>query len=60
MPKRPERKTNCPHCGNAIFVRMRPYDRARVLLTEQQASRIEAEWTAFQIWSKRQRRLPPE
>jgi uncharacterized Zn finger protein (UPF0148 family) len=53
LARRPERKTICPHCRNAIFVRMRPLDRERVLLTEQQAGKIEAEWTALQIWSKR-------
>ena len=53
LAKRPERKTVCPSCRNAIYVRMRPFDRERVLLTEQQASKIEAEWTALQIWSKR-------
>jgi DNA-directed RNA polymerase subunit RPC12/RpoP len=53
LEKRPERKAACPLCGNAIYVRSRPFDRQRVLLTEQQASQIEAEWSNFQTWSKR-------
>ena len=53
LPKRPERKTACPYCGEWIYVRSRPLDRARVLLTGQQASQVEAEWTQFQLWAKR-------
>ena len=41
----------CPHCGGAIFVRMRPLDRQRVLLTDLEAAKVEDEWTAFQIWT---------
>jgi hypothetical protein len=55
LARRPERKTTCPHCSGAIFVRRRPLDRERVLLTEPQVLRIEAEWTALQVWTKRQR-----
>jgi hypothetical protein len=53
LARRPERKTICPQCGAAIFVRMRPFDRKRVLLTEPQASKIEVEWTALQLWERR-------
>ena len=60
LTKRPERKTACPHCGNLIFVRSRPVDRKRVLLTESQTSEVEAEWASFQIWSKRLKRIRPE
>ena len=55
LERRPERKTECPHCHKPIFVRSRPFDRQRVLLTEQQTLQIEAEWSRFQIWSKRGR-----
>ena len=41
--KRPERKASCPHCRSAIFVRIRPFDQRRVLLTEEQARQVEAE-----------------
>jgi uncharacterized Zn finger protein (UPF0148 family) len=44
---RPGRKTKCPHCGNFIFVRTRPFDRQRVLVTEEQARVLEAEWSSF-------------
>jgi uncharacterized Zn finger protein (UPF0148 family) len=53
LPKRPKRKTICPHCGNAIYVRVRPLDRARVLLTEAQTRQVENEWTTYQTWAKR-------
>jgi DNA-directed RNA polymerase subunit RPC12/RpoP len=53
LERRPERKAACPHCGEWIFVRTRPLDRQRVLLTEPETSKVEAEWARFQIWSKR-------
>ena len=53
LVKRPERKTRCPHCRSTIFVRMRPFDSQRVLLTAQETGLIEAEWMAFQVWTKR-------
>ncbi len=56
LSKRPKRKAPCPHCGNIIFVRMRPVDRLRVLLTEQQTFVVEGEWMALQAWSQRGRR----
>jgi DNA-directed RNA polymerase subunit RPC12/RpoP len=55
LAKRPERKTACPHCGRFIFVRSRPYDRKRVLLTDLEANQIETEWSALQMWVKRGR-----
>ena len=47
LSKRPGRKTKCPHCGGFIFVRTRPYDRQRVLVTEEQSRLLEAEWSSF-------------
>lgn len=44
LEKRPQKKTKCPHCGNFIFVRTRPTDRKRVLVTENQAMEIEDQW----------------
>jgi DNA-directed RNA polymerase subunit RPC12/RpoP len=55
LSRRPERKSRCPHCGDSVFVRIRPFDRKRVLLTEQQTSAEESEWTALQLWMKRRR-----
>ena len=40
----PERKKKCPSCGQYIFVRTRPPDRQRILVTEQGAKRIDDEW----------------
>ena len=39
----PERKKKCPSCGRYIYVKTRPSDRLRVLVTEEGAKQIEAE-----------------
>jgi hypothetical protein len=44
--KRPERKSKCKSCGKSIFVKSLPTTRERVLVTEDQARAIDAEWTA--------------
>lgn len=44
LTKRPQKKAKCPHCGEFILVRTRPTDRKRVLVTEDQAKEIEAQW----------------
>jgi predicted RNA-binding Zn-ribbon protein involved in translation (DUF1610 family) len=44
LVKRPKRKKKCPHCGNYIFVRTRPADNKKVLVTEEQASIIDIQW----------------
>ncbi len=43
--EKPGRKKKCPKCGNFIFVRTRPADREKVLVTGDQAERIEEEWS---------------
>ena len=45
--KKPLRKSKCPHCGQYIYVRTRPIDRQRVLVTLDQASEIDVQWTNF-------------
>lgn len=40
----PQRKTKCPHCGEFIYVRTRPADEQRVLVTEIEAEEMEAQW----------------
>ena len=40
----PGRKTNCPHCGKPMFVRTRPHDDARVVVTVEEAENIEDCW----------------
>lgn len=41
----PERKRKCEFCGDYIYVRTRPADRKRVLVTEDQTTEIEDQWT---------------
>lgn len=48
LSKRPQRKSKCINCGKYIFVRTRPTDRKRVLVTEEQAKEIEAQWSEIQ------------
>jgi hypothetical protein len=40
----PGRKKKCPACGHFIYVRTRPSDRQRILVTESQAKEIELQW----------------
>lgn len=44
LDKMPGRKKKCPHCGNYIYVRTRPSDNKRVLVTEQDAAKIDEQW----------------
>lgn len=45
LSKIPGAKTKCPHCGEFIFVRTRPKDNARVVVTKAEADKIDEEWT---------------
>jgi DNA-directed RNA polymerase subunit RPC12/RpoP len=45
LTKIPGRKTKCPHCGQFIFVRTRPADGARVVVTQAEVDRIEEDWS---------------
>lgn len=49
LTKKPLRKTKCSHCGEYIYVRTRPIDKQRVLVTFDQASEIETQWSNFPI-----------
>lgn len=44
LDKMPGRKKKCPNCGNYIYVRTRPSDKKRVVVTEQDASKIDEQW----------------
>ena len=44
LAKRPGRKARCPDCGSFIYVRTRPLDRLRVLLTEADAATVQRQW----------------
>jgi len=45
ITKKPLRKSKCKNCGQYIYVRTRPIDRQRVLVTLNQASEIDVQWT---------------
>ena len=45
LPKVPGRKKKCLHCGGFMFVRTRPEDRARVVVTQAEADRIDCDWS---------------
>jgi DNA-directed RNA polymerase subunit M/transcription elongation factor TFIIS len=45
MEKMPGRKKKCPHCGEFMYVRTRPGDGLRVLVTKSQAEQIEEQWS---------------
>lgn len=44
LSKKPARKTKCPHCEKFIFVRTRPSDEQKVLVTDAQVEEIEEQW----------------
>ncbi len=48
LTKMPARKTKCRHCGLFMYVRTRPQDRVQVLLTEQDAQALEAQWHQYE------------
>jgi len=45
LAKIPGAKTKCPHCGKFMFVRTRPKDNVRVVVTESEADKIDEEWS---------------
>jgi uncharacterized Zn finger protein (UPF0148 family)/ribosomal protein L40E len=45
LKKLPQRKTLCPSCKKPIYVRSRPANRKKTLVTQEQADEIEEEWT---------------
>ena len=45
LKKLPQRKTLCPSCKESIYIRSRPADRKKRLVTQEQADEIEEEWT---------------
>jgi SPP1 gp7 family putative phage head morphogenesis protein len=44
LDKMPGRKTKCPFCANYMYVRTRPVDKKRVVVTEQDAAKIDEQW----------------
>ncbi len=45
LQRKPTKKTKCPQCGKVIYVRTRPQDQLKVLVTEQQADLLEEQWS---------------
>jgi hypothetical protein len=45
LQRKPAKKTKCPQCGKFIYVRTRPQDQLKVLVTEQQADLLEEQWS---------------
>jgi len=45
LSKIPGAKTKCSHCGEFMFVRTRPKDNARVVVTKAEADKIDEEWS---------------
>lgn len=44
LSKIPGAKTKCPHCNEFMFIRTRPKDRSRVVVTKTEANNIDEEW----------------
>jgi hypothetical protein len=42
------RKKNCPYCKNVIYVRTRPGDRKKVIVTSKDATEIDHQWSTEQ------------
>lgn len=45
LEKMPARKKACPNCKEFIFVRTRPYDRKKVLVTDKQVEEIQEQYS---------------
>lgn len=59
--KRPERKTTCPSCKGIVFARKRPFDEAKVLLTDVDALAVEEDWKLhYEMTSREPRPVSPE
>lgn len=47
LSKAPSRKSKCPNCKEAFYVRTRPSDRKKVIVTEEGVKDIEAAWEQY-------------
>ena len=52
--EKPERKKKCPHCGNNIFVRTRPLDRKKVLISDKQIEQLDLQWQLYNEYKERE------
>lgn len=44
LEKMPEQSQKCPHCGEYVYVRVRPIDERRILVTESQIQIVDEQW----------------
>lgn len=59
--KRPQRKTKCLACNGQVYVRTRPLDEEKVLLTDKDAAALEEEWEIhYKLTSQQPRPISPE
>lgn len=49
LKKVPQKKTICPNCRKPMYIRRRPSDRKRVLVTQEQADEIERQWAVESV-----------
>ena len=47
LDKKPNNKKKCPNCASIIYVRIRPHDREKVLVSETQAIQIKNQWEQY-------------
>lgn len=55
LEKKPAQKKKCPRCGNFIYVRTRPSDRQKILVTEDQIPLVEEQWTKYYEQKEKER-----
>ncbi|PJA02487.1 hypothetical protein COX73_00525 [bacterium (Candidatus Gribaldobacteria) CG_4_10_14_0_2_um_filter_36_18] len=55
--KFPTRKTRCSYCDNFIYVRTRPSDRQRILVTEKGIKELKKEWEKYRAAAEFKRNL---
>lgn len=55
LVKKPAQKKKCPRCGNFIYVRTRPSDRQKILVTEDQIPLVEEQWTQYYEQKEKER-----
>ena len=49
LAKIPSRKTKCPYCKNFLYVCTKPSTNTRVVVTQEESEKIEAEWKKINV-----------
>ena len=52
LEQKPQRKKKCPFCKNFIYVRTLPSTRSKILVTEDEAKKIDLEWEKVNFRNK--------